>query len=57
MGYDLNASLTLKEKEIFLNLASDKKWILFFYHDPNIIAVKIERDEKYYKIIDCYERR
>ena len=57
MGYDLNASLTLEEKKIFLDRASKEKWLLFFYHDPDIIAVRIQKDEKYYKIIDEYKRR
>jgi len=57
MGYDLNASLTMQEKEVFLNKASKNNWILFFYHDPDIIAVKIKKDNKYYKIIDEYRRR
>ena len=54
MGYDLNASLTLIEKEKFLNLASDKDWILFFYHDPKTIAVKIKKDNNKYVITDEY---
>tara|TARA_B100000029_G_scaffold319569_1_gene311976 strand:- start:1466 stop:2323 length:858 start_codon:yes stop_codon:yes gene_type:complete len=57
MGYDLNAALTLKEKKTFLDKASDEGWLLFFYHDPKIIAVKIKKDEKYYKVIDEYSRR
>ena len=57
MGYDLNASLTMKEKQIFLDEASKKKWILFFYHDPCTVAVKIKKDNKYYKVIDEYKRR
>ena len=52
MGYDLNADLTLKEKTEFLNLASSNNWWLFFYHDPETIAVKIEEDGKYYKVIE-----
>ncbi|MBI44656.1 MAG: MBL fold metallo-hydrolase [Candidatus Marinimicrobia bacterium] len=56
MGYDLNAALTLKEKKIFLDEASDKNWLLFFYHDPDTIAVKICKDKKYYKIINEYRR-
>ena len=56
MGYDLNAALTLKEKKIFLDKACDKNWLLFFYHDPNTIAVRITKDEKYYKVIDEYRR-
>tara|TARA_Y100000590_G_scaffold431081_1_gene545448 strand:+ start:501 stop:1358 length:858 start_codon:yes stop_codon:yes gene_type:complete len=57
MGYDLNAALTLKEKKTFLDKASDEGWLLFFYHDPKIIAVKIKKDEKYYKVIDEYSRK
>ena len=57
MGYDLNAALTLKEKKEFLDQASEKDWLLFFYHDPIIIAVKIKKDEKYYKVTDEYARR
>ena len=57
MGYDLNAALTLKEKKEFLDLASDNNWLLFFYHDPKTIAVKIKKSEKYYELIEKYERR
>jgi len=52
MGYDLNAMQTLEEKTKFLNEAADKKWILFFYHDPETIAVKIKKSEKYFEVID-----
>ena len=52
MGYDLNAMKTLEEKTLFLEEASRKKWLLFFYHDPKTVAVRIEKDEKYYKIIE-----
>ena len=51
MGYDLNAQLTLSEKTDFLKLASENNWWLFFYHDPQTVAVKIKKDKKYYKII------
>lgn len=56
MGYDLNASLTLQEKKIFLDLASKYNWILFLYHDPEIAAVKIKKNNKYYKVIDELRR-
>ena len=56
MGYDLNAALTLNEKKEFLDKACDKSWLLFFYHDPDTIAVRIKRSEKYYTIIDEYKR-
>ena len=54
MGYDLNASLTLKEKKDFLNLASDNNWILFFYHDPKTIAVKISKNNDKYIVENEY---
>ena len=54
MGYDLNAMKTLEEKTLFLDQASRKKWLLFFYHDPKTIAARIEKDEKYYKVIEEY---
>ena len=57
MGYDLNAALTLKEKKEFLDEASEQDWLLFFYHDPITVAVKIKKDEKYYKVTDEYARR
>ena len=46
MGYDLNALQTLKEKEEILRLAHEEDWILFFEHDPNCDAAKIEKTEK-----------
>ena len=57
MGYDLNAMKTLEEKTLFLEEASKNKWLLFFYHDPKIAAVRIEKDKKYYKIIEEYFAR
>jgi glyoxylase-like metal-dependent hydrolase (beta-lactamase superfamily II) len=50
MGYDLNAALSLTEKTKFLEQACANDWWLFFYHDPKTVAVKIEKDEKYYKV-------
>ena len=57
MGYDLNAALTLYEKEVFLNLAADNNWLLFFYHDPKTVAVRIKKTNKYYEVTDKYERK
>jgi len=54
MGYDLNASLTLDEKKAFLDLASQNKWILYFYHDPEVVAVTIEKKENRYVVVDEY---
>jgi len=57
MGYDLNASLTLQEKKTFLDIASKQNWILYFYHDPKVVAVEIKKKDNYYEIINEYKRR
>lgn len=46
MGYDLCASTTLKEKEIFLEKAVKYNWILVFEHDFHTAAAKVAKDEK-----------
>ena len=56
MGYDLNALLTLQEKTDFLNKASNENWWLWFYHDPETIAIRIEKGEKYYNIVEEVKR-
>jgi len=56
MGYDLNAALTLKEKTKFLNKASDEGWWLWFYHDPDTVALQIEKSKKYYDIVKEVKR-
>ena len=55
MGYDLNAALTLKEKKEFLNQASKFDWLLFFYHDPDYVAVRVKKGDKYYEVADEYK--
>tara|TARA_B100002051_G_scaffold171887_1_gene162504 strand:+ start:3102 stop:3965 length:864 start_codon:yes stop_codon:yes gene_type:complete len=57
MGYDLNAVLTLEEKDKFLNLAAKNNWILFFYHDPDTIAVTIKKDNDKFKVVNEIRRR
>ena len=50
MGYDLNAILTLEEKTDFLKRAAKENWWLWFYHDPDTVAVKIREGRKYYDV-------
>ena len=57
MGYDLNAVLTLEEKDKFLNLAAKNNWILFFYHDPDTIAVTVKKDSNKFKVANEIRRR
>ena len=56
MGYDLNAALTLNEKKDFLDLAVKNNWILFFYHDPEVIAVTVGKKNDKYNVIDEYRK-
>jgi len=56
MGYDLNAALTLNEKKVFLDLAVKNNWILFFYHDPEVIAVTVGKKNDKYNVIDEYRK-
>jgi len=46
MAYDMFPLETLKEKESFLKEALDKKYILFFEHDPNIECCTLQQTEK-----------
>ncbi len=46
MGYDLRPLQTLDEKKQLLTEAMEKKWILFFEHDPFVEAVTLKDSEK-----------
>ena len=50
MGYDLRPLVTLEEKKRILPQAEKEGWILFFEHDPETIAVKLQRTDKGYGI-------
>jgi glyoxylase-like metal-dependent hydrolase (beta-lactamase superfamily II) len=46
MGYDIEPLTVMKEKEQILNEAEAGNWILFYEHDPLIMATGVERNEK-----------
>lgn len=46
MAYDLRPLVTLEEKRRLLGLAVDAGWILFFEHDPSLVAARLTRTEK-----------
>ena len=52
MGYDLNAVLTLEEKTKFLQQAATDNWWLWFYHDPETVAIRIKEGKKYYDVVE-----
>ncbi len=46
MGYDIRPLETLKDKKLYLPKAYDEGWILFFEHDPAIVAAKLGKTDK-----------
>lgn len=46
MAYDNNAVLVTEEKENILTKVMLEKWLIFFYHDPEIEQGKIELKER-----------
>jgi len=50
MGYDVRPLVTLEEKKRILPQAEKEGWILFFEHDPETVAVKLQKIEKGYGI-------
>ncbi len=46
MGYDLRPLVTLEEKKRILPQAEHEGWILFFEHDPETVAVTLQRTDK-----------
>ena len=46
MAYDFRPLVTLEEKKSILPRACDEGWILFFEHDPGVVAGRIRKTEK-----------
>jgi glyoxylase-like metal-dependent hydrolase (beta-lactamase superfamily II) len=54
MGYDLQPLVTLQEKKDLYPQAIDENWILFFEHDPEVVAATITKNDKGFFIKDVY---
>ena len=50
MGYDLRPLVTMEEKQRIIPQAEKEGWILFFEHDPETIAVNLQKTEKGFTI-------
>jgi glyoxylase-like metal-dependent hydrolase (beta-lactamase superfamily II) len=46
MAYDVRPLITMEEKEVFLNEAAEKNYILYFEHDPKIEACTVLNTER-----------
>ena len=55
MAYDMFPLTTLKEKKKFLEEAVDKKYILFFEHDPINECCTLQRTEKGIKVLETFK--
>lgn len=54
MGYDMQPLFTLNEKELFLNEACAKDYVLFFEHDPLNECCTLQLTEKGIRAKDCF---
>ncbi len=52
MSYDLRPLITMEEKAAMLDLAADKKQILFFEHDPKTECATVRKNEKGRIVLD-----
>jgi glyoxylase-like metal-dependent hydrolase (beta-lactamase superfamily II) len=46
MAYDVRPLITLQEKEVFLKIAAENNYILFFEHDPVIEACTLQMTDR-----------
>lgn len=46
MAYDLRPLVTLEEKKRILTKAVEEQWVLYFEHDPEVIAARLKQGEK-----------
>lgn len=50
MAYDLRPLETIREKKLLLAQAAAKNWVLFFEHDPDVVAITVRKGEKGYAV-------
>src|SRR2546429_70873 len=52
MGYDLEPLVTLESKRRLYARAEAEGWLLFFEHDPAVVAGRLGRDGKAFALVD-----
>tara|TARA_R110002073_G_scaffold40547_6_gene115359 strand:+ start:8160 stop:9017 length:858 start_codon:yes stop_codon:yes gene_type:complete len=55
MGYDTRPLLTLNEKQLFLNTAADKNYLLFMEHDAHHEICTVQHTEKGVRLKNSYK--
>ena len=48
MAYDVQPMITIKEKKDLYSTAVNEEWILFFEHDPEVVASTVIHDGKHF---------
>jgi len=48
MAYDVQPMITIKEKKDLYSTAVNEEWLLFFEHDPEVIACTVIHDGKHF---------
>ena len=54
MGYDTRPLITMEEKEVFLNEAVEKDYVLFFEHDPINECCTLQKTEKGIRVKETF---
>jgi len=52
MGYDLEPLVTLESKRRLYARAEGEGWLLFFEHDPAVVAGRLGRDGKAFALVN-----
>jgi glyoxylase-like metal-dependent hydrolase (beta-lactamase superfamily II) len=53
MGYDLEPLVTLESRRRLYARAEAEGWLLFFEHDPDVVAGRLGRDGKAFGLVDA----
>lgn len=55
MAYDMRPLVTLSEKEVFLKLAVENDWVLFFEHDPVVECGTVKQTEQGIRMAETFK--
>jgi hypothetical protein len=56
MGYDLEPLVTLESKRRVYQRAEGEGWLLWFEHDPEIVAGRLAREGKAFGLVEPRRR-
>ena len=56
MGYDLEPLVTLESKRRLYARAEAEGWLLWFEHDPDVVAGRLAREGKSFGLVEPFRR-